>query len=569
MGDFGSLSSLGIGSGVLTADVIDKLKNADKEVMVKPLESKLDLIKKKEKALSEFQSIGAIVKGDIIDLASGAVFAKVNTNVNGSSVNVNANDGVKPQTFTIDVNKLAQNDVYESKGFSSSDTIINSSGSDKNLTIGVGDISSTITLKNNATLNDLKDAINNANAGVTASIIDTGIGDNPYKLILKADDTGADNIIKFNYSGVDDLGLNATTYTSAKFDSDSDKVNDSGDTQTFKITVNGTDYSMNVNDGETVKDFVDALNDGELKDSDGNSLSVSAKYDSDSGQIKFNIEAIGDISIDDTNLLTKFNDNTDFSNANRIQKADDADFKYNGVEIQRPSNKVEDLIPGVTINLNSTGSSTVEIKSNIDEITKSIQKFVADYNKMVSNLQSLTAFDKESGNVGLFQGESEFTTLSSNFYSDIFGVVLSDRGEAKDLNGNTYTTNITFTAADIGFDYNKTGMISFDAEKFKKAYNKNPDLVERFTTTAFTRLKTDFDSKITGNHSALNLLNDKLKNDEKRYDERIKAMNKFLETKYEIMAKQFSAYDEMINEFNAKSQSLTMMIQQAINSKNK
>jgi flagellar hook-associated protein 2 len=268
-------------------------------------------------------------------------------------------------------------------------------------------------------------------------------------------------------------------------------------------------------------------------------------------------------------LLTDFNTNTDFSNSNRIQKADDADFTYNGVEIQRPSNKIEDLIPGVTINLNSTGNSTVDIKSNIDEITKSIQKFVADYNKMISNLQSLTAFDKDTGNVGLFQGESEFITLSSDFYSDIFGVVLSDKGESTDRNGNKYTTDITFTASDIGFDYNRTGMISFDAEKFKEAYNKNPDLVERFTTTAFTRLKTDFDSKITGDHSSLNLLNQELKDDEKNYEKRIEAMNKFLETKYEIMAKQFSAYDEMINEFNAKSQSLTMMIQQVLNSKNK
>jgi flagellar hook-associated protein 2 len=84
--DFGSLSSLGIGSGVLTSNVIDKLKNADKEIMVKPIEGKLELVKKREKALSEFQAIGAIVKTDIIDLASGSVFAKVNTNVSGSSV---------------------------------------------------------------------------------------------------------------------------------------------------------------------------------------------------------------------------------------------------------------------------------------------------------------------------------------------------------------------------------------------------------------------------------------------------------------------------------------------------
>ncbi|WP_024787826.1 MULTISPECIES: flagellar filament capping protein FliD [unclassified Lebetimonas] len=563
--DFGSLSSLGIGSGVLTSNVIDKLKNADKEIMVKPIESKLELAKKKEKALSEFQAIGAIVKTDMIDLASGSVFAKVNTSVSGSSVSVSASDGVKPQTFDINVNNLAQNDIYESNGFSGSDEVINTSGKDQVLNIGVGGVSSTITLKAGSTLNDLKDTINNANIGITASIIDTGIGNNPYKLILKANDTGAENIIKFNYSGIEDLGLNAINYTSASFNSDTDSINNSGTAQTFKITVNGDEYTMNVADGESVGDFINALNNGNLKDSDGNSLGINATYDN--GQIKFKMEAVGDISIDDTNLLSDFNSNTAFTNSNRIQKAGDADFIYNGVEINRSSNKIDDLIPGVTINLSSTGNSTVNITSNIDEITKSIQKFVADYNKMISNLQSLTAFDKDTGNVGLFQGESEFTSLGSSFYSDIFGVVLSDKGEASDRNGNKYTTDITFSATDLGFDYNRTGMISFDADKFKDAYNKNPDLVERFTTTAFTNLKVDFDSKITGDNSSLNLLSQELKTDEKSYEQRMDAMNQFLETKYEIMSKQFAAYDEMINEFNAKSQSLTMMIQQAINAK--
>ena len=61
MADLGTLSSLGIGSGVLNYDVIDKLKNADKSIMVKPLENKLDLLKKKESALSQFITIGSTV----------------------------------------------------------------------------------------------------------------------------------------------------------------------------------------------------------------------------------------------------------------------------------------------------------------------------------------------------------------------------------------------------------------------------------------------------------------------------------------------------------------------------
>jgi len=563
MGDFGALSSLGIGSGVLKYDVIDKLKQADEHIMIDPLKEKLDLTKKREQALSQFITIASTVKSDIMDLADGTLFAKINTNVSGSSISVNANDGVKPQSFDIDVESLAQNDVYESNGFASSDSIITSN--DATLNIGVGGSSVSIDLKSGATLNDLKDAINNAGIGVTAQIINTGVGDNPYKLILKANETGKDNTITFNYFGIDDLGLNATTYKSANFDSDTDVVNNSGSDQTFSITVNGTKYSMTVADQTTVSDFINDLKNGKLTDSNGNSISVDASYNN--GQIEFNLKAIGDISIDDTNLLTKFNDNTDFTNSNRLQEAADSTFKYNGVEIERSSNKIEDIIPGVTINLNSTGSSHVNISSNVDDIAKSIQKFVADFNAMISNLQNLTAFNEDTKTVGLFQGFSEFTMLPRRLTNDIFGDFLNYDTTKVDFDGNKYTTKSLFSAADLGLSLNRSGLLSFDESKFKETFKEHPDLVERFATNAFTKVKSDFDSIATGNNSSLELLSNEIKNQEKDYEQRIDSINKYLDTKYELMAKQFAAYDDMINNFNAMSSSLNMVIQQALNSK--
>jgi len=563
MGDFGTLSSLGIGSGVLSYDVIDKLKKADEHLMIDPLKTKLDLTKKREKALSEFITIASTVKTDIMDLADGTLFAKVNASVNGSSVDVKASDGVKPQSFDIDVENLAQNDVYESKGFASGDSIITSN--DAVLTIGVGESKVSIDIKSGTTLNGLKDAINNADAGVTAQIIDTGVGDNPYKLILKANETGADNIIQFDYFGIDDLGLNATTYTSAGFDSDTDSVNNSGSTQTFSITINGTEYSMDVSDGESVSDFIDDLKNGKLTDANGNSIAVDASYTD--GKIEFNLNAIGDISIDDTNLLTDFNNNTDFTNQNRLQTAQNSKFKYNGVEIERESNKIEDIIPGVEINLQSTGFSHVEINSNIDEITQSIQKFVADFNAMINNLQNLTAFDKDTGNVGLFQGFSEFTTLPRKLTNDIFGDMLTYDTARTDFDGNKYTVKGIFSAADLGLSLNRSGLLSFDVNKFKESFEKHPDLVERFTTMAFTKVKNDFDSIATGDNSSLELLSKELKREEDNYQKRIDSLNKYLETKYELMAKQFAAYDDMINNFNTMSNALNMAIEQALNTK--
>jgi flagellar hook-associated protein 2 len=565
MGDFGALSSLGLGSGVLNYNVIDKLKQADEDAMVKPLQNKLDLYQKREKAITQFINIGNTLQSDVQDIADGTLFAKVNTSVNGTSVTVDASDGVSPQKFTIDITQLAKNDVYESKGFAAEDSVINTSGNSVTLDIGVGDTTTSITLQAGATLEDLENAINNANAGVTASIINTGIGDDPYKLVLKANDTGKDNIIKFNYSGIEDLGLNAINYTSATYTSDTDSVNNSGSDQTFSITVNGTQYSMTVTNGETVSDFITALNNGDLKDSNGNSLSVNAQFTN--GHIVFNMQAIGDITINDTNLTTDFNDNTDFTNSNRLQTAQDAEFTYNGVQIERSTNKIDDLISGVTINLQDTGLSTVDISTNVDGIVKSIKKFVADYNAMMSNLQNLVAYDQDKGTVGLFQGNSDFTMLEDMFSNDLFSVSETTTQTAFDRNGTSYDQNIVLMATDFGFSIDKNGVLSFDESKFRDMYQQHPDETKNFFETAFTKINTDLTKTITGDSSNLSLDEQNIKNEEKSYQERIKSMQEFLDTKYDIMAKQFAAYDEMINNFNAMSQSLNMTIQEAINSK--
>ena len=566
MGDLGTLSSLGVGSGVLNYDVIDKLKNADKDIMIKPLEAKLDLDKKRETALNQFITIASTVKTDVMDLADGTLFAKVNTNVTGSSVSVTANDGVKPQSFTINVTQLAQNDVYESTGFDSEDSVINSTGEDVKLKIGVGDNEATLNLSNGATLSDLKDAINNLDIGIEAKIINTGDDNNPYKLILKATETGKDNIIKFDYGKIDDLGLNQTVYQSTTYSSDSDSVNDSGDTQQFKITINGTTYSMDVADGESVSDFVDEINNGNLKDSDGNALEgVSAKYED--GRIKIHLQQIGDISIDDTNLNTDMNDNTDFTNSNRLQIAQNSIFDYDGVEITRPKNEIDDLITGVKINLNSTGESRVNISTNVDDIVKSIQKFVADYNAMASNINSLTAFNKDTGNVGLFQGYREFNSIESTITNDLFNTTLTYETTKQDYNGNSYTAKGIFSMADLGLSVDRNGMMSFDESKFRDNFNSHPDLVERLSKLAFSKVNDDLKKIATDDNSELNVLDKEIKDEEKRYEDRIKAINDFLDTKYTIMAKQFAAYDEMINKFNSMSSVLTMAIEQAINSK--
>jgi len=567
---FGALSSLGAGSGVLTYDVIDKLKKADEATMINPFKRRLENTQKKETALDNLITQISLFKSSFSDFKNGEIFQKRLADVNGSSVSAEVNSGVKVQSVTMDVKQLAQNDVYESKGYDSKDSKINDTGDDQTITIGYKDDSKQLTIKDGATLSDLKEAINEADIGITASIIDTGSDDNPYKLILKGNDTGKDNIIKLDFGNIDDLELNNTVYQSKKYDEDTDKVNDSGDTQTFKISVNGTDFKMDLDDGATVKDMVDKINNGDLKDDDGNSLAgISAKFED--GHIKIHLTDIGDISINDDNLTTNMNDETDFTNENRVQTAKNSEFKYNGVDVERDNNKIEDLVVGLTMNLNSTGKSTINIKQDDETINQEINDFVSGYNSLVSKIQELTNFDPDNKSTGVFQNESVIKNITRDMSRMLFNSFATQTVTKTDRNGSEYEQVINLNAADFGFNVNRTGFLDFDSSKFTNMLKNHPDETEKFFSDdengAFSKILNYVDSLTKGNNSTLELLNQQYKNEEKSYENTIEDSKKRIDVRYQTMAMQFASYDEMINSYNVQSQTIQQSIQAMINAK--
>jgi len=567
---FGALSSLGAGSGVLTYDVIDKLKKADEATMINPFKRRLENTQKKETALDNLITQISLFKSSFSDFKNGEIFQKRLADVNGSSVSAEVNSGVKVQSITMDVKQLAQNDVYESKGYDSKDSKINDTGDEQTITIGYKDDSKQLTIKDGATLSDLKEAINEADIGITASIIDTGSDENPYKLILKGNDTGKDNIIKLDFGNIDDLELNNTVYQSKKYDEDTDKVNDSGDTQTFKISVNGTDFKMDLDDGATVKDMVDKINNGDLKDDDGNSLAgISAKFED--GHIKIHLTDIGDISINDDNLTTNMNDETDFTNENRVQTAKNSEFKYNGVDVERDNNKIEDLVVGLTMNLNSTGKSTINIKQDDKTINQEINDFVSGYNSLVSKIQELTKFDPDNKSTGVFQNESVIKNITRDMSRMLFNSFATQTVTKTDRNGSEYEQVINLNAADFGFNVNRTGFLDFDSSKFTNMLKNHPDETEKFFSDdengAFSKILNYVDSLTKGNNSTLELLNQQYKNEEKSYENTIEDSKKRIDVRYQTMAMQFASYDEMINSYNVQSQTIQQSIQAMINAK--
>lgn len=117
------------------------------------------------------------------------------------------------------------------------------------------------------------------------------------------------------------------------------------------------------------------------------------------------------------------NSNLGYEPINPVTVADDARLKYEGITITRSDNKIDDIVPNVTLNLEAATekTATISIKPNTEAAKNAIIQFVGKYNQLMAELNILTQNkpeivaeleyftddEKESANerLGKFQGE--------------------------------------------------------------------------------------------------------------------------------------------------------------------
>jgi len=186
------ISSLGVGSSILTQDVLDQLRKADEASIITPLKLNLANENDKKDALDIIDASMKNLSDSIDELKNATLFDARSVEVTGTSVEVTADANSDIQEFTLDVTQLATKQVEESGSFTAkTDTIASDTGS-INLNIDGEDF--TIDYDDTTTLDDLKKAINNiAGDKVSATIVQIGDGD--YRLFLNSVGTGSNQDI--------------------------------------------------------------------------------------------------------------------------------------------------------------------------------------------------------------------------------------------------------------------------------------------------------------------------------------------------------------------------------------
>ena len=183
------MSGTGLVSGIDTASLIAQLMAVER----KPL-ARLEKAKSNRKAqltvLADLRSKLDALRSKVSSLKSATAFSKINASSSDEDlVKVSATGSAKTGNHTIKVTQLAQAHQSVSQGFATFSAEIGTG----TFRIGIDGEDHDITVNaTNATLSGLRDAINAADFGITASIVNDG-GATPYRLILSSDETGTEH----------------------------------------------------------------------------------------------------------------------------------------------------------------------------------------------------------------------------------------------------------------------------------------------------------------------------------------------------------------------------------------
>ncbi len=448
----GSLSNIGLGSnGALNWDIIEQLREVDEQNQIVPINNKILNTNEKLADLSILTTLTAGFKSATSALSDELSYLKRSSSVSGDSIGASVVAGTNIQEFIIDVKNLATHDIVESKNFSS-ETSKFATG-DETITIHVDGIDYNIDVTANTTISQLKDQIfEETNGQVVASILNVG-GDDPYKLVLKSKDTGADQNITITSTGtaVDNLGIkNSYTHTA----NPSSYVYKGTNDKTLTFNVGGTDYAITVETGDDISKINDKINDLGLADLTSTVVDGALVLDSNKSTITVSGNLADDFGLDSFTTVAE---------TEKIQSASDASFLYNGISVSRPSNNFDDLIVGVTITLNSVGQSNTVVKQDTNSIINNLETFASKYNELTSYLNEATKYDVDSEAAGIFQGTNEIVAMKSMINRQLLSV--NSKGES---------------LMDYGFKLNGAGILEFDKSIVEEKLATDPDSVEDF-----------------------------------------------------------------------------------------
>jgi flagellar hook-associated protein 2 len=262
--------------------------------------------------------------------------------------------------------------------------------------------------------------------------------------------------------------------STAVFTTDTDIV--SGGSGTFSFSVGGgSTQTVNLDANGTLEDLRNGIND--LGAGVGASILNTGTEAVPAYRLVLSSNDSGasnsiTISADDTDL------DTVTTGVDTFQAAQDSQIVLGegvgAVTIERSSNTLTDVISGITLNLQATDVNpvTISVTQDTTAVKEGISNFVSAFNEVQNFVNERTAFNVETGERGIFVGDSLARSVLDRIRQSTFSQIsgLTTYTSAAQIGFETQTADGTIKLNDTTFD----AAISLNYSAVRDLFVQNP-----------------------------------------------------------------------------------------------
>ena len=577
-------SALGVGSGMDIKVIAQSL--ADAKVLPQKQRVEADI----EQYNARVSGYSALNYGlSIVENALNVLNDKNDFNVitsvssDSSAVTVEADSDATTGRHEIEVSRLAYAQRSASAGFSAGTATINS-GNAFNVNMTVGGVTTTVQLNNSAQLTESSAFSSNTQSLNGGSALEVELTINGSKSTISVNagsDTPQGIIDAINGAG---LGVSASFDGSNKIQ----LVGSQGASNAFTIDVTQPD-SLGNDDGASIglsfTNTQSASSGAAAASPNGvvyainqqtSTTGISAELiNTGIGSNPYRIVLTGETGADNSFSVTVTNvsDNStvsDLAFSTTLQAAQDSKFTVNGLEIERDSNSVDDVVTGLTFSFTEVTSSpvTLDLTRDTTTIKDNITGLVNAYNEFVDVINLVQDADSDDEEFG-------GTLINEHMVRQIKDKVYRTLVDTSSTPGDDITA-----LRDLGIEVDRYGKLQLDESDLDDALlNKFDQVVTMFTadtnnqtvfSTASKGLSGDVLTIIYDITKVGGLIETQLDSTEDAIaerEEKLKELEELMSEVYDRYIKQFSVMESAVTEMNSIRERIQQTFEYQSNSK--
>ena len=549
------------GSSIDTNAIVQQLMQVERQPLLKLKQKEADYQAKISAYATLLSSVSSF-KSAVTALKDSSLIGMKATVSDTSYMTATASSTATAGTYTMKIGSLAAAQSLSSLRFGSqtmkvADLSVNTT---QKIKIQVGSSTAkeiTIDSTNN-TLSGIKDAINSAGAGVTASVVKESSS-----FVIDANN----NTIIFN-DGIADrtATIAAGTYTSSGL---------ATAIQTALNSAPGTTNTFAVEYDTTLSKFKITNSAGPAVNILWGSTSTTAEqilgFDPTTDTVTAGSLTTGDDPVDGTYKLTLTSNTTGASNTisltvdenndgtyggagetdtaglssiasgnmSTTQAAADASITVNGLTVTRSSNTITDVITGVTMNLvkvSGTTEFTLTVAQDSSALTSKLNSFVSSYNQVMSTINDLRG---NATTRGILSGDATSAALKNTLRNII-----------------TATYNNT-NLVSLGLTHDKNGVLSLNSTTLDSAISSNQSSVITTINTMATSLEATLGDYV---NTILPVRKSGYQDSVKNVQKNAENLERRLQTTEVALKKKFIALDRLLNQLQGTSSYLTQQM---------